>query len=57
MNNNSVGFPTNKFYHKILSDKQYGFRKDYSTDIALLHMINDITEGLDNKFFLYRNIY
>ena len=39
--------------NKILSDKQYGFCEGYSTDVALLHMnmINDITEGVDNKLF------
>ena len=37
--------------NKILSVKQYGFRKGHSTGMALLHMINDITEGLDNKLF------
>ena len=37
--------------NKILSDKQYGFDEGHSTDMALLHMINDITEGLDNKLF------
>ena len=34
--------------NKILSDKQYGFREGHTTDMALLHIINDITEGLDN---------
>ena len=37
--------------NKILSDKQYGFREGHSTDMALLHMMNDITEELDNKLF------
>ena len=37
--------------NKILSDKQYGLREGHSTDMALLHRINDITEGLDNNFF------
>ena len=37
--------------NKILSDKQNGFREGHSTSMALLHMINDITEGLDNKLF------
>ena len=35
--------------NKILSDNQYGFHEGHSTDMALLHMINDITEGLDDK--------
>ena len=34
--------------NKILSDKQYGFHEGHSTDMALLHMINDNTEGLGN---------
>ena len=37
--------------NKILSDKQYGLREGHSTDMALLHMINDITEILDIKLF------
>ena len=37
--------------NKILCDKQYGFREGHSTDMTLLHMINDFTEGLHNKFF------
>ena len=37
--------------NKILSDKRYDFREGYSSDMALLHMINDITKGLDNKLF------
>ena len=37
--------------NKIFSDKQYGFREGHSTDMPLLHIINDITEGLDDKLF------
>ena len=37
--------------NKLLSDKQYGFCEGHSTYMALLHMIYDITEGLDNKLF------
>ena len=37
--------------HKILSDKQYRFREGHSTDMTLLHIINDNTEGHDDKLF------
>ena len=36
---------------EILSDNQYGFFKGQSNEMALLHMINDITEGFDKKLF------
>ena len=35
--------------NKIIVDNQYGFRKDHSTYMALLKMINDITNELENK--------
>ena len=34
---------------KILVDNQYDFRKEHSTYMALLKMINDITNELENK--------
>ena len=37
--------------NKILSDNQYGFYEGHSSEMTLLYMINDITEGLDNKLF------
>ena len=33
----------------ILYDKQFGFRKKVSTSMALIHLIDKITEALDNK--------
>ena len=36
---------------KILYDLQFGFRKKHSTDHALLDIIEDIKEKLDEKTF------
>ena len=38
--------------NKILVDNQCGVRKEHSTYMALLKMINDITNELENKNFL-----
>ena len=35
--------------NKIIVDNQYGFRKEHSTYMALLKMINDITNELKTK--------
>ena len=35
--------------NKIIVDNQYGFRKEHSTYMAILKMINDITNELKNK--------
>ena len=35
--------------NKIIVDNQYGFRKEHSTYMVLLKMINDITNELENK--------
>ena len=35
--------------NKILSDSQYGFRKNRSTSLALLEMTKEITNATDNK--------
>ena len=35
--------------NKIIVDNQYGFHKEHSTYMALLKMINDITNELQNK--------
>ena len=35
--------------YKIIVDNQYGFRKEHSTYMALLKMINDIKNELENK--------
>ena len=35
--------------NKIIVDNRYGFRKEHSTYMALLKMINDITNELENK--------
>ena len=35
--------------NNIIVDNQYGFRKEHSTYIAVLKMINDITNELENK--------
>jgi ribonuclease P/MRP protein subunit RPP40 len=37
--------------NKILIDNQYGFRKGHSTYMALLRVVNSISEELDNNFF------
>ena len=34
---------------KIIVDNRYGFHKEHSTYMALLKMINDITNQLENK--------
>ena len=34
---------------KILSEKQYGFRRNYSTYMALMHMSDKITTAIDNN--------
>ena len=35
--------------NKIIVDNEYGFRKEHSTYMAVLKMINDITNELENK--------
>ena len=35
--------------NKIIVDNQYGFRKEISTYMVLLKMIDDITNELENK--------
>ena len=35
--------------HKILTDSQYGFRRNRSTSLALIELIEKITESLDSK--------
>ena len=35
--------------NKIIVDNQYGFRKEHSTYMALLKMMDDITNELENK--------
>ena len=35
--------------HKLLSDSQFGFRKNYSTYMATLDLLNYVTTGLDNN--------
>ena len=37
--------------NNILTDKQYGFRERRNTSMALLRMINDVTQELDNTNF------
>ena len=35
--------------HKILTDSQYGFRRNRSTSMALIELIEKITDSLDSK--------
>jgi len=35
--------------NNVLSDKQFGFRKNHSTAMALLDIVNSVTNALDNK--------
>lgn len=35
--------------HKLLVDSQYGFRTDRSTSMALMELIEEITNCIDNK--------
>ena len=35
----------------LLSEQQYGFREKHSTYMALLDIIDDISESVDNKHF------
>jgi hypothetical protein len=37
--------------HNILFDNQYGFRKNHSTSLALLHLYDKITSAIDRKEF------
>ena len=37
--------------NNILTDKQYGFRERHNTSMALLRMINDVTQELDSNHF------
>jgi len=37
--------------HKVLNDNQYGFRENHSTDMALINMIDQISNEMDNKQF------
>ena len=38
--------------NNILTDKQYGFRERHNTSMALLGMINDVTQELDSNNFV-----
>ena len=35
--------------YNILFDNQYGFRKDHSTALALLHLYDTLANAIDNK--------
>ena len=35
--------------YNILFDNQYGFRKNHSTDLALLHLYDTLGNAIDNK--------
>jgi len=37
--------------HQILTDKQYGFREKNSTSLALINLIDKLSEEIDNKKF------
>ena len=41
----------NKFIdrHKILSNNQYGFRNNHSTSLALIDLVEELTNSIDNK--------
>ena len=38
--------------HRLLSDQQYGFRQNLSTDFALLELSDKIAEAIDRKKFM-----
>ena len=44
--NRTINFFTR---HKILSDRQFGFRENHTTSHAILHFINKIASALDNR--------
>ena len=33
--------------NKLFSIEQYGFRKGHSTELAVLHLVNDLTKQMD----------
>ena len=35
----------------VLSNNQYGFRSNYSTSLAILEMVDKISEAIDNKYY------
>ena len=35
--------------HNIISKKQYGFRENYSTYMAIIDLVDKISSNLDNK--------
>ena len=37
--------------HHLLHDHQYGFRDNYSTSLAIVHLIDQITQNMDNNVF------
>ena len=37
--------------HKLLQDGQYGFRCNHSTELAVLEMIEKISDSIDKKLF------
>ena len=39
----------NKYF--VLSKNQYGFRSNYSTSLAILEMVDKISEAIDNKYY------
>ena len=40
--------------YKILNDNQYGFREQRSTYVALLQLLNNVTNELDNNHYSVR---
>lgn len=41
--------------HSILSDNQFGFRKNHSTSLALVHLLDMITAAIDQKKLLLQS--
>ena len=49
MHKRLMSFLVNK--HNLLSENQFGFRENYSTHMALINVIDQISKSMDEKQF------
>ena len=53
MHNRLTGF-INK--HKILCENQYGFREEHSTNTAILDMVDQISQKMEQKHLVFLDL-